>query len=111
MLVVDRHVAAGTVREDFQRLVGEGVAGVGRLKTMKEITNRIREGIVPGDPVGSDWRMRLAVSGLRRFRFAFFCGNVSKHEDRALFRGIHGSFVPSFSRSQKEIILSAYQFV
>ena len=44
MLLVDRHVAAGTVREDFQRLVSEGVANVG-LETMKEIKNRIREGI------------------------------------------------------------------
>lgn len=26
MLIVDRHVAAGTVRDDFQRLVSEGVA-------------------------------------------------------------------------------------
>ena len=48
MLLVDRHVAAGTVREDFQRLVGEGVANVG-LETMKEIKNRIREGIVQQD--------------------------------------------------------------
>ena len=45
MLLVDRHVAAGTVREDFQRLVSEGVANVG-LETMKEIKNRIREGII-----------------------------------------------------------------
>ena len=26
MLLVDRHVAAGTVRDDFQRLVSDGVA-------------------------------------------------------------------------------------
>jgi hypothetical protein len=45
MLLVDRHVAAGTVRTDFQQLVSEGVASVG-LETMKEIKNRIREGIV-----------------------------------------------------------------
>lgn len=44
MLLVDRHVAAGTVRQDFQQLVSEGVANVG-LETMKEIKNRIREGI------------------------------------------------------------------
>ena len=48
MLLVDRHVAAGTVREDFQRLVSEGVSTVG-LETMKEIKNRIREGIVQQD--------------------------------------------------------------
>ena len=48
MLLVDRHVAAGTVREDFQRLVGEGVSTVG-LETMKEIKNRIREGIIQQD--------------------------------------------------------------
>jgi hypothetical protein len=48
MLLVDRHVAAGTVREDFQRLVSEGVASAG-LETMKENKNRIREGIVQQD--------------------------------------------------------------
>jgi hypothetical protein len=48
MLLVDRHVAAGTVREDFKRLVGEGVSTVG-LETMKEIKNRIREGIIQQD--------------------------------------------------------------
>jgi hypothetical protein len=36
------------VREDFQRLVSEGVASV-RLETMKEIKNRIREGIIQQD--------------------------------------------------------------
>jgi hypothetical protein len=72
MLVVDRHVAAGTVREDFQRLVGEGVAGVGRLKTMKEITNRIREGIVPGDPVGSGWMDEIGGIGLTTIQICFF---------------------------------------
>lgn len=48
MLLVDRHVAAGTVRDDFQRLVSEGVSTVG-IETMKEIKNRIREGIVQQD--------------------------------------------------------------
>jgi len=48
MLLVDRHVTAGTVREDFQRLVNEGVSTVG-LETMTEIKNRIREGIVQQD--------------------------------------------------------------
>jgi hypothetical protein len=46
--LLERHVAAGTVREDFQRLVSEGVSTVG-LETMKEIKNRIREGIVQQD--------------------------------------------------------------
>jgi len=35
----------GRSREDFQRLVSEGVSEVG-LETMKEIKNRILEGIV-----------------------------------------------------------------
>jgi hypothetical protein len=48
MLLVDRHVAAGTVRDDFQRLVSEGAANVG-LQTMKEIKNRIPEGIIQQD--------------------------------------------------------------
>ena len=48
MLLVDRHVTAGTVREDFQRLVSEGVSTVG-LETMTEIKNRIRQGIVQED--------------------------------------------------------------
>ena len=48
MLLVDRHVAAGTVREDFQRLVSEGVSTVG-LETMTEIKNRLREGIIQQD--------------------------------------------------------------
>ena len=39
---------AGTVRADFQQLVSEGVASVG-LETMKEIKNRIREGIIQQD--------------------------------------------------------------
>jgi hypothetical protein len=48
MLLVDRYVQAGTVREDFQRLVSEGVSTVG-VETMKEIKNRIQEGIVQQD--------------------------------------------------------------
>jgi len=48
MLLVDRHVATGTVREDFQRLVSEGVSQVG-FETMKEIKNRIQEGIIQQD--------------------------------------------------------------
>jgi len=45
MLLVERYVQTGTVREDFQRLISEGVSTVG-IETMKEIKNRIREGIV-----------------------------------------------------------------
>jgi hypothetical protein len=48
MLLVDRYAPAGTVRDDFQRLVSEGVATVG-VETMKEIKIRIREGIVQQD--------------------------------------------------------------
>jgi hypothetical protein len=44
MLLVDRHVAAGTVRGDFQQLVSEGVASVG-LETMKEIKIASEKGL------------------------------------------------------------------
>ena len=47
MLLADRHVAARTVREDFQRW-SKGVSSVG-LETMKEIKNRIWEGIIQQD--------------------------------------------------------------
>ena len=53
MLLVDRHVAAGTVRQDFQQLVSEGVSNVG-LETMNEIKNRIREGIDQQDMGSSE---------------------------------------------------------
>lgn len=56
MLLVDRHVAAGTVRQDFQQLVSEGVANVG-LETMKEIKNRIREGIDQQETGSSERRL------------------------------------------------------
>lgn len=56
MLLVDRHVAAGTVRQDFQQLVSEGVANVG-LETMKEIKNRIREGIDQQEMGSSERRL------------------------------------------------------
>lgn len=39
MLLLDRHVQAGTVRQDFQRLVNEGVESVG-LETMKDRPRR-----------------------------------------------------------------------
>jgi hypothetical protein len=39
--LMDRHIAADTVREGFQRLVSEGVSTVGL-----ETKNRIREGFV-----------------------------------------------------------------
>lgn len=48
MLLIDRHVEAGTVREDFQRLVSEGVESVG-METMTDIKNRIREMTIPKD--------------------------------------------------------------
>jgi len=48
MLLVERYVEAGTVREDFQRLVSEGVSQVG-LETMKEIKHRIQEGVIQQD--------------------------------------------------------------
>ena len=47
MLLADHHVAARTVREDFQRW-SKGVSSVG-LETMKEIKNRIWEGIIQQD--------------------------------------------------------------
>ena len=47
MLLANRHVAARTVREDFQRW-SKGVSSVG-LETMKEIKNRIWEGIIQQD--------------------------------------------------------------
>ncbi|HET9845798.1 MAG TPA: hypothetical protein VFQ02_08585 [Nitrospira sp.] len=51
MLLIDRHVEAGTVREDFQRLVSEGVESVG-METMTDIKNRIREMTIPKDTGG-----------------------------------------------------------
>ena len=47
MLLVDLHVAAGTVRDGFQRLLSKGVANVG-LETMKRL-KRNREGIIQQD--------------------------------------------------------------
>ena len=44
MLLVDRYGPAGRVREDFQRLVSEGVATVG-VETMKLIKNLIGRGL------------------------------------------------------------------
>ena len=51
MLLVDRYVQAGTVREDFQRLVSGGVSQVGH-ETMKEIKRRIQEGVIQQDLEG-----------------------------------------------------------
>jgi hypothetical protein len=51
LLLLDRHVPTGSVREDFQRLVSEGVATVG-LETMNDIKNRIQEGIIQQDTEG-----------------------------------------------------------
>ena len=45
LLLVDRQTANGTIREDFQRLVNEGVQAVG-METMEGIKNRIRDGVI-----------------------------------------------------------------
>jgi hypothetical protein len=37
-----------SIKEDFQRLIGEGVQTVG-LETMQSIKNRIREGIIQAE--------------------------------------------------------------
>ena len=43
LLLVDRQTGNGTIREDFQRSVTEGVQAVG-METMEGIKNRICEG-------------------------------------------------------------------
>jgi hypothetical protein len=45
LLLLDRQTQSGTIREDFQQLVSEGVETVG-METMEGIKNRIREGII-----------------------------------------------------------------
>ena len=88
--LVDRHVAAGTVREDFQRLVNEGVATVG-LETMKDIKSRIREGIVQQDieDLGRDGTIESQAQG--------FTVSV-RHGPR---HGQKGSFVRAREKKQK----------
>ena len=51
LLLLERHVATTPIREDFQRLVNEGVQAVG-METMEGIKSRIREGIVQQDIEG-----------------------------------------------------------
>lgn len=51
LLLVERHTPDAPIKEDFQRLIGEGVETVG-LETMQSIKNRIREGIMQGEIEG-----------------------------------------------------------
>ena len=44
LLLLERQGATAPIREDFQRLVNEGVQAVG-METMEGIKSRIREGI------------------------------------------------------------------
>lgn len=48
--LLERQVGNTAIREDFERLVSEGVQAVGR-ETMDSIKTRIREGIVQQDVV------------------------------------------------------------
>jgi hypothetical protein len=48
LLLVERQHPSAPIREDFQRLISEGVEAVG-LETMESIKNRIREGILNQD--------------------------------------------------------------
>jgi len=48
--LLERQVGNTAIREDFERLVSEGVQAVGR-ETMDSIKTRIREGIVQEDVV------------------------------------------------------------
>lgn len=52
LLLVERQTGSN-IRQDFERLVSEGVQAVGR-DTMESIRNRIREGIVQQDIEGLD---------------------------------------------------------
>ena len=52
LLLLERHTPDAPIKEDnFQRLIGEGVATVG-LETMQSIKNRIREGIIQAEIEG-----------------------------------------------------------
>lgn len=48
LLLLERQHPDVPIREDFQRLISEGVQAVG-LETMEGIKNRIREGILNQD--------------------------------------------------------------
>ena len=45
LLLLERHTPGVPIKEDFQRLISEGVETVG-IETMESIKNRIREGII-----------------------------------------------------------------
>jgi len=45
LLLMERHTPGVPIKEDFQRLISEGVETVG-IETMESIKNRIREGII-----------------------------------------------------------------
>ena len=51
LLLLERHTPDAPIKEDFQRLIGEGVQTVG-LETMQSIKNRIREGIIQAEIEG-----------------------------------------------------------
>jgi hypothetical protein len=53
LLLMERQTPGVPIKEDFQRLIGEGVQNVG-LETMEGIRNRIREGILGGEPNKGD---------------------------------------------------------
>ena len=46
LLLLERHTPGVPIKEDFQRLISEGVQTVG-LETMQAIKTRIYEGIIP----------------------------------------------------------------
>jgi hypothetical protein len=45
LLLLERHTPGVPIKEDFQRLISEGVETVG-IETMESIKNRIREGTI-----------------------------------------------------------------
>ena len=51
LLLLEHHAPDVPIKEDFQRLIGEGVETVG-LETMQSIKNRIREGIIQAEIEG-----------------------------------------------------------
>ncbi len=51
LLLMERHTPGIPIKEDFQRLIDEGVQTVG-LETMQSIKNRIREGIIQAEIEG-----------------------------------------------------------
>ena len=51
LLLLERHTPDASIKEEFQRPIGEGVETVG-LETMQSIKNRIREGIIQAEIEG-----------------------------------------------------------